>query len=81
MAALTPLEADELLRAAISVLVSLEDLERPPARAIPRDVLNCGEAQVLLGALVALISETFPALVASVDSPVDLASLNYRRVS
>jgi hypothetical protein len=78
MPALTNEEADDYLRSAISTLVALEDLERPPSRAIPRDVLNCGEAQVLLGALVAMIAEDYPGLVADVPQATDLALRNCR---
>lgn len=81
MSALTPQEAEDALVSAVSVLVALEDLERKPSSAVPRDVLNCGEAMVLLGSLVALISQDYPELVSTVPNAVDLASLNFRRVN
>lgn len=79
MAALTEQEAHDFLVSAIVILEQLEDLERPPRYAVPRDVMNCGEVMVLLGALVALIAEHYPATVIGVDHPVDLASRNFRR--
>lgn len=79
MASLTIEEAHDFLISAVSILVTLEDLERPDGSAILREVMNCGEATVLLGALVALIAENYPSLVDDVEHPVDLASRNFRR--
>lgn len=79
MAALTIEEAHDFLLSAVSILVTLEDLERPDRSAILKEVMNCGEATILLGALVALIADNYPSLVDGVDYPVDLASRNFRR--
>lgn len=79
MASLTNEEAYDFLVSAVSILVTLEDSERPDSSAILREVMNCGEATILLGALVALIAENYPSLVTDVDHPVDLASRNFRR--
>lgn len=75
---LTPEEADQFLRAAVWILGKLDELERKPASAIPRDVMDCGGARVLLGALVFTIAAAHPRLVEGDDTVADLAAVHFR---
>lgn len=76
--AISPQEADDFLRAAVVILGRLEEREIAPQRPIPRDVMNAGEAQLLLSALIALAALRFPQLVEEGDKIPDLAALRYR---
>lgn len=78
MTTLTSEEAVTFLESAVAILSQLDDLERKPSSAIPRDVMNCGEAEALLSALVALLASAHPHLVDDNDAIVDLATANFR---
>ena len=76
MSATTPEEADTFIGSAVSICSQIEEMERKPSSAIPRDVMNCGEAITLLSALVALLAEAHPTLLD--NGAADVASLYYR---
>ena len=71
-------EAEDFLGAAVVILARLEDLELDPQRAIPRAVMTAGEAQLLISALIVLVTLRFPQLVDEDDKVPDLAALRYR---
>lgn len=74
-------EAGDLLGAAVARLGQLEERIEDgllPSRAVPRDILNVGEAQAFLAFLIALIALRYPQLVNDDDKIPDVAALRYR---
>ena len=77
-APITAQEASDFLEAAIAILCEIEESERSPSSAVPRAIATCGQVEVLLSGLVALIALQFPHLVEADDRVPDLAALRYR---
>lgn len=73
---LSPEEASRILSAAVDFMEALEDAERPLAYAVPRSLLNCGEAMVFASALIHLLAEAHPHLVD--ESVTDVAATYFR---
>jgi hypothetical protein len=76
--AITPEEAETFLQSSVTIISQIEERERKPGSAIPRDLMNCGEAITLLSALVALIAIAHPRLVEDSEIVADLAAINIR---
>lgn len=78
MPTLTHEEAQTFIEAAVAILVQLDESEKSKKHAIPKSIMDVGQACILLSALVALIAKHCPYTVPGVEFASDLATINFR---
>lgn len=79
----TATEAHCVFEMAVSLLEKIEDLDiesRRPYSPLPRGVFRCGEAGLVVSALVALLAHVYPEAMPN-DEIADLAATHFRRVN
>jgi hypothetical protein len=76
MSALSHEEAAHLFLAAVDALEALDDCSRSDSLAVPKAVMNKGDAMTFLGALIALLAESYP--VSGSANVLDLVVTYYR---
>ena len=76
-------EAEGLFQTAVLILERLEDREinsRRPSTPLPRGVFNCGEAELIVSTLIAMLAHVYPEAMPH-DDVMALAETHFRRLN